>query len=109
MGAYREALKEYTRAKVPLSWAMTQNNLGAALGNLGERSRDAELVCDALGAHLAGWEVFTEAEASYYVAMAKGGVEADLAALKDVANAAEYEQCLDQHRAGLDAVLGRDN
>ena len=35
--AYREALKERTRERVPLQWATTQNNLGAALMLLGER------------------------------------------------------------------------
>ena len=28
--AHRDALKEYTRERVPLQWAMTQNNLGTA-------------------------------------------------------------------------------
>ncbi len=37
VAAYREALKEYTRERVPLDWAMTQMNLGAALRALGER------------------------------------------------------------------------
>jgi len=36
--AYREALKERTRARVPLDWATTQNNLGNALSSLGERA-----------------------------------------------------------------------
>ena len=31
VAAFREALKEYTRERVPLDWAMTQNNLGNAL------------------------------------------------------------------------------
>ena len=35
--AYREALNEHTREKVPLNWASTQNNLGLALTRLGER------------------------------------------------------------------------
>jgi hypothetical protein len=35
--AYREALKETTRERAPLDWAMTQMNLGAALAALGER------------------------------------------------------------------------
>jgi 2-polyprenyl-6-methoxyphenol hydroxylase-like FAD-dependent oxidoreductase len=30
-----EALQEYTRERVPLEWAMTQNNLGNALRTLG--------------------------------------------------------------------------
>ena len=106
--AYREALEERTREKVPLDLAMTQNNLGNVLRSLGERSRDAELVCDALGAHLAGWEVFTQGKAGHYAAIAKRGVEADLAVLKDLAEPAEYEQCLNRHRPTLDRALGRD-
>jgi len=39
--AYRAALEEYTRDRVPLDWAMNQNNLGAALTRLGERHRAA--------------------------------------------------------------------
>jgi tetratricopeptide (TPR) repeat protein len=35
--AYDEALKEWTRERAPLKWAMTQNNLGSALRVLGER------------------------------------------------------------------------
>ena len=38
--AYRAALQERTRERVPLDWAMTQNNLGLALcepGRAGER------------------------------------------------------------------------
>ena len=109
VASFRAALQEWTREKVPLDWAMAQNNLGGALRSLGERRGDAKLVCDALGAHLAGWEVFTQAKAGHYAAIAKRGVEADLAVLKNVAEAAEYERCLEQHRAGLDTVSGRDN
>jgi len=35
--AFRAALEEYTRERVPLQWAMTQSNLGNALLALGER------------------------------------------------------------------------
>jgi tetratricopeptide (TPR) repeat protein len=35
--AYRAALQERTRERVPLQWAATQNNLGSALWMLGER------------------------------------------------------------------------
>ncbi|WP_306547478.1 tetratricopeptide repeat protein [Desulfobulbus sp.] len=37
VSAYREALKERTRERVPLDWAGTQNNLGNALVTLGKR------------------------------------------------------------------------
>ena len=39
MTAFTEALKERTRERVPLDWAATQNDLGAALTILGERDR----------------------------------------------------------------------
>ena len=35
VAAYREALKERTRERVPLDWATTQNNLGNALRRSG--------------------------------------------------------------------------
>ncbi len=37
VAAFRAALEERTRERVPLDWAMTQMNLGAALAHLGER------------------------------------------------------------------------
>jgi hypothetical protein len=37
VAAYRAALEERTRDRVPLDWAQTQNNLGIALWTLGER------------------------------------------------------------------------
>jgi len=37
--AYREALKERTRERVPLDWAATQDSLGSALVTLGEREK----------------------------------------------------------------------
>jgi hypothetical protein len=44
--AYREALKEWTRDRVPFQWASAQNDLGGALETLGEReNRTEELVC----------------------------------------------------------------
>ena len=40
--AHRSALQVYTREQLPQDWAATQNNLGVALCNLGERSEGAE-------------------------------------------------------------------
>jgi hypothetical protein len=45
-------LKEYTREKVPLSWAMTQSNLGNTLGNLGEGESATTRLEEAVGAYL---------------------------------------------------------
>ena len=54
VAAYTEALKERPRERVPLDWAMTQNNLGAALVTLGKRERGTERLEQAVAA-------FTEA------------------------------------------------
>lgn len=48
--AYKEALKEYTRDKVPPLWANTQNNLGNALLALGERESGTTHVVAAVDA-----------------------------------------------------------
>jgi tetratricopeptide (TPR) repeat protein len=37
IAAYRAALQEWTRERLPLAWAMAQNNLGTALRALGAR------------------------------------------------------------------------
>jgi hypothetical protein len=56
VAAYREALQEWTRARVPLDWAMTQMGLGNVLFRLGEREsgiRGSETLGPA--AQAAGW------------------------------------------------------
>ena len=49
--AYAEALKERTRARVPLDWAATQNNLGAAVTILGRRESGTERLEQAVAAY----------------------------------------------------------
>jgi exonuclease VII small subunit len=51
--AYREALQEYTRERVPLQWATTQNNLGTALSRLGERESGTARLEEAVAAYRA--------------------------------------------------------
>jgi hypothetical protein len=48
VAAFREALKEYTRERVPLDWARTQSNLGAALRTLGKREAGTTRLQEAL-------------------------------------------------------------
>jgi hypothetical protein len=43
VAAYRDALQERTRERVPLEWAMSTGNQGVALMLLAERRRDAEM------------------------------------------------------------------
>ena len=49
--AYGAALEEYTRDRVPLNWAMTQNNLGNALRRLGERESGIARLEEAVAAY----------------------------------------------------------
>src|SRR5258707_2724820 len=51
VAAYREALKEYSRERVPLDWATTQNNLGTALQALGARESGTARLEEAIAAY----------------------------------------------------------
>ena len=51
VNAYRDALLERTRERVPLDWAMTQNNLGSALSTLGERESGTARLEEAVNAY----------------------------------------------------------
>ncbi len=62
VAAYREALKEMTRERVPLQWAMTQMNLGNALVNLGN-------ALETLGERESGTARLEEAIAAYREAL----------------------------------------
>jgi exonuclease VII small subunit len=73
--AYREALKERTRERVPLAWATTQNNLGNALRSLGERESGTKRLEAAVKAFQAALEVVEPAQATYYVEMYKANLQ----------------------------------
>ncbi len=80
VSAYRAALQERTRDKVPLDWAMTQNNLGNALRALGEREAETDKAkgCATLKTarehYAAALEEFGRAGASYYVEMTQRNI-----------------------------------
>jgi tetratricopeptide (TPR) repeat protein len=57
--AYRAALEERPRERVPLDWAMTQMNLGNALRTLGQRDSGTARLEEAVTAWNACLEVFT--------------------------------------------------
>jgi tetratricopeptide (TPR) repeat protein len=57
--AYRAALEEMTRERVPLDWAETQENLGTALWNLGERESGTARLDEAVAAYRAALEEMT--------------------------------------------------
>jgi tetratricopeptide (TPR) repeat protein len=51
VNAYRDALREHTRERRPLDWAMTQNNLGSALATLGEHESGTARLEQAVSAY----------------------------------------------------------
>jgi tetratricopeptide (TPR) repeat protein len=57
--ALRAALAEMPRDQVPLQWATTQNNLGAALAVLGERESGTARLEEAVAAYGAALEEMT--------------------------------------------------
>src|SRR5258708_40043394 len=69
VAAFRAALEERTRERVPLDWAATQNNLGTVLRILGEReSSTARLMRlrEAIDAYELALAVFAEGGAEHY-------------------------------------------
>jgi tetratricopeptide (TPR) repeat protein len=58
VAAFSEALKEWTRERVPLDWATTQNNLGSALARLGERESGTARLDEAVAAYHEALRVF---------------------------------------------------
>ncbi len=56
VAAYRAALEEWTRERVPLDWATTQMNLGNALRTLGERESGTARLEEAVAAYRAALE-----------------------------------------------------
>ncbi len=81
--AYQEALKERTRERVPLGWAMTQNNLGNALRSLGEREGGTDRREDAVAAFKASLEVFELAQATHYIEGTKRNLQRAEALLQE--------------------------
>ena len=59
IGIYRAILKERSHEPARLNWARTQKNLGIALRNLGERTRDTDMLEQAAKAFHAALKVYT--------------------------------------------------
>ncbi len=56
VAAYRAALEELTRERVPLDWAATRSNLGNALALLGQRESGTARLEEAVAAYRAALE-----------------------------------------------------
>jgi tetratricopeptide (TPR) repeat protein len=67
VAAYRAALEEWTRERVPLDWAKTQMNLALAYRALFDKDHQRRHLDDALEAADGALEEFRKANATYYI------------------------------------------
>jgi hypothetical protein len=80
VAAYREALQERTRARVPLQWAKTQESLAGAYLAFFDKTREPHYLDDALGAVDSALEDYHDANAPFYIEQAERLREKILAA-----------------------------
>jgi tetratricopeptide (TPR) repeat protein len=80
---YRVALEDRTRNRVPLDWAMTQNNLGIALATLGDRESGTARLEEAVTAFRAALREFTRERVPLDWAMTQNNLGNTLATLGD--------------------------
>ena len=120
INAYRQVLKEYTRERVPLQWAMTQNNLGNALARLGARESGIARLEEAVAAYRRALEVQTREQVPLDWAMTQNNLgsaltrlgerEAGTARLEEAV--AAYRQALEEYtreRVPLDWAMSQNN
>jgi tetratricopeptide (TPR) repeat protein len=99
---YRAALQEYTQERVPLGWAMTQNNLGNALGSLGERESDTVRLEEAVQAFRAALQEYTRERVPLDWAMTQNNLGNALMHLgKRESSTARLEEAVQAFRAAL--------
>ena len=100
--AYEAALQVYTRERVPLQWAATQNNLGTALAVLGERESGPDRLEQAVAAYKAALQERTRARVPLDWAMTQNNLGAALLALGERENdPARLEQAVVAYEAAL--------
>ena len=108
--AYRSALEERTRERVPLDWASTQNNLGNALARLGERESGTARLEDAVKAYRSALEELTRERVPLQWAETQNNLGAALQALGERESGTTRleggDQGLSRGARGKDAAIG---
>jgi tetratricopeptide (TPR) repeat protein len=100
---YRAALEEYARERVPLDWAMTQNNLGNALRTLGEREAGMARLEEAVAAYRAALEEYTRERVPLHWALTQNNLGNALRTLGEgEAGTARLEEAVAAYRAALE-------
>jgi tetratricopeptide (TPR) repeat protein len=103
VAAYRAALEERTRARAPLQWAATQNNLGTALSTLGERESGTARLEEAVAAFRAALEERTRARVPLQWAMTQNNLGTALSTLGErESGTVRLEEAVAAYRAALE-------
>jgi tetratricopeptide (TPR) repeat protein len=105
VAAYRRALEERTRERVPLDWATTQNNLGLALWRLGQRESRTARLEEAVSAFRGALEETRRDQAPRDWAMTQVNLGCALATLGErQSGTARHEEALVAFRAALEEI-----
>ena len=100
---YRMVLSHYTREKVPLDWAATQNNLGHALSSLGERASGTVRLEEAVAAYRAALEERTRERVPLDWAATQNNLGHALSSLGERASGTvRLEEAVAAYRAALE-------
>jgi tetratricopeptide (TPR) repeat protein len=103
VAAYRAALLERTRERVPLDWASTLNNLGAALQTIGEREGGTARLEEAIVAYRAALEEGTREQVPLDWARTQNNLGNALLALGErEGETAKLEEAVLAYRAALE-------
>ena len=103
IAAYRAALEEWTRERVPLDWATTQNNLGNALSTLGQRESGTARLEEAVAAYRAALEELTRERVPLDWAMTQNNLGTALSTLgQRESGTARLEEAVAAYRAALE-------
>jgi len=101
--AYQSALRAFKRKRVPLHWAMVQNNLGNTLWALGKREGHLERLQDAARAFRAALKEYTRERVPLLWATTQGNLGNVLSALGERENGtALLQQAAHAYRAALE-------
>jgi tetratricopeptide (TPR) repeat protein len=101
--AYRAALEERTRDRVPLDWAMTQNALGNALQALGARESGTARLEEAAAAYRSALEEYTRQRVPLDWAMTQNNLGTALYTLGErESGTARLEEAVVAYRAALE-------
>jgi uncharacterized caspase-like protein len=105
IAAYGQALALAPRERAPEDWAMTQNNLGAALKILGERESGPERLEQAVQAYRAALEESTREKVPFAWATTQNNLGNALRALGERESGPErLEQAVKAYRAALEEL-----